>query len=74
MEKLRDPVEDQELKLAIIDLICVSVEHQPGLTGAFFNARQLYKPSGTSGRKPPVGEESVSSFMIDYLENLKKVR
>lgn len=73
LERLRDPVEDEELKLAIIDFINVAIERQPGLTGAFFNVKGLSGSYDTQG-KALEGGESVASFMIDYLVNMKKVR
>lgn len=72
LEKLRDPFENDDLKLAIIDLIGVSIQHQPGLTGAFFNVKSPHKRPDSSKSESENGE-SVADFMIDYLQNVKKV-
>lgn len=72
LEKLRDPLESEDLKLAIIDLIGISIQHQPGLTGAFFNVKSQHKRINLYGKKAESGE-SVADFMIDYLQNIKKV-
>lgn len=66
LEKLRDPLEDEGLKLAIIDLISVSIDYQPGLTAAFFNLKPVYDDPIQSG-------ESIGQFMLDYLQNMEKV-
>lgn len=67
LDKLRDPVEGDELKLAIIDLILTCVDHQPGLTNAFFNINVL------ATEEPDEGE-SVVNCMMDFLHNIEEVR
>lgn len=72
LEKLRDPIESEDLKLGIIDLIGISIQHQPGLTGAFFNVKGQQKQLNLPEKEIENGE-SVADFMIDYLQNVKKV-
>lgn len=66
LDKLRDPVEGDETKVAIIDFILTCVKFQPGLTNAFFNINVLETDKGDDG-------ESVVGCMMDFLENLEEV-
>lgn len=66
LDKLRDPVEGDETKVAIIDFILTCVKCQPGLTNAFFNINILEADGVDDG-------ESVVGCMMDFLENLEEV-
>lgn len=66
LDKLRDPVEGDEVKIAIIELILTCVEYQPGLTNAFFNVNVLESKDAEEG-------ESVLGCMMDFLENIEEV-
>lgn len=65
LEKLRDPLEEEQMKVAILDLITLCVEKQNGMIVAFFDISRF--PSSSY-----VGD-SVSPFMEEYLENIRKV-
>lgn len=67
LDKLRDPVEADEIKMSIIDFVLTCVEHQPGLTNAFFNINVLNTEEGEDEG------ESVVSCMMDFLENIEEV-
>lgn len=71
LERLRDPMEDEEIKLNILSLISTCIMHQTGMTAAFFNiqsSKRWYNPDV----KRIVGD-TVGHFMLDYLKNIKKV-
>lgn len=72
--KLRDPLISKELKIAIVEFIATCVHTQHGLTAALFNIKgeknmgylQKKKNEQDSG-------ESVTKFLTEYLENIRKV-
>lgn len=66
LDKLRDPVEADEIKIAIIDFVLTCVEYQAGLTNAFFNINVLNTDEDHNG-------ESIVSCMMDFLENIEEV-
>lgn len=66
LDKLRDPTEMDNIKMEIIEFILVCVEHQPGLTDAFFNVSVLRCDDEEDG-------ESVVNCMIDFLSNVEEV-
>ncbi|XP_063929352.1 nucleoporin Nup188 [Zophobas morio] len=70
LERLRDPLEEETVKIAIIDLINTCVSHQNGMTAAFFNLKCFMYWDGTDDDL--FSGDSVSDFMVDYLQNIKK--
>lgn len=66
LDKLRDPIQSDEIKMAIIDFVYTCVEHQAGLTNAFFNINHKTEKDDEEG-------ESVVSCMLDFLENIEEV-
>ncbi|XP_017771511.1 PREDICTED: nucleoporin NUP188 homolog isoform X2 [Nicrophorus vespilloides] len=69
LERLRDRLEDDDMKVALLDMITTCTKSQNGMTVAFFNLssrRKSYcsKPIAQSG-------ESVSHYLGDYLKNIK---
>jgi nuclear pore complex protein Nup188 len=71
LERLRDPLEEENVKLAIIDLINTCISSQNGMTAAFFNLKCFMYWDGTEN--DVFSGDSVSDFMVDYLQNIKKV-
>ncbi|KAK9876456.1 hypothetical protein WA026_012770 [Henosepilachna vigintioctopunctata] len=69
LEKLRDPLEDDIFKITALDFINTSLLSQNGLTAAFFNAPGILDTKEKDQNMPV---DSVSDFMIDYLENIQK--
>lgn len=72
LERLRDPLEEDSVKLAIIDLINACVSNQDGMTAAFFNLKCFMYWDGVD-EQVTVDGDTVSDFMVDYLQNIKKV-
>jgi nuclear pore complex protein Nup188 len=70
LERLRDPLEEENVKLAIIDLINTCISSQNGMTAAFFNLKCFMYWDGTEN--DVFSGDSVSDFMVDYLQNIKK--
>ncbi|RZC36622.1 uncharacterized protein BDFB_000245 [Asbolus verrucosus] len=70
LERLRDPLEEENVKLAIIDLINTCIANQNGMTAAFFNLKCFMYWDGTENDL--FRGDSVSDFMVDYLQNIKK--
>lgn len=68
LEKLRDPLQEENIKVAILELITLCVEKQNGLTAAFFDLHP-----NTSKRLGPSENDSVITFIEEYLENIQKV-
>ncbi len=42
LQRLRDELEDVDLKICILDFVSACIDKQPGLTEAFFKARRYY--------------------------------
>nr|XP_022915529.1 nucleoporin NUP188 homolog [Onthophagus taurus] len=66
LEKLRDPLEEESLKVAILDLITLCVQNQSGMIVAFFDISGLPHTNCVD-----IGD-SVNAFMEEYLENIRK--
>lgn len=71
LEKLRDSLEGDQIKIAIINLINTCVANQDGMTAAFFNLKCFHYWDGSE--TDIFSGDSICDFMIDYLQNLKKV-
>ncbi|GJQ68252.1 hypothetical protein Trydic_g10775 [Trypoxylus dichotomus] len=67
LEKLRDPLEEEQLKVYILQLITLCIEKQDGLTAAFFDLRQLSSKKSTN-----TDCDSIVTFMEEYLDNIEK--
>lgn len=72
LDRLRDPTEDDDLKLHILDLISTCIFSQHGMTAAFFNVTRSRKWY-SDNREKTIEGDTVSDFMVDYLQNIKKV-
>ncbi|CAH0562167.1 unnamed protein product [Brassicogethes aeneus] len=76
LDRLRDPLEDEDVKFDIIDLINTCISHQNGMTAAFFNVQCSKKWYLLDSNKEKVvdsaGDDTVTDFMIDYLQNIRK--
>ncbi|XP_044256755.1 nucleoporin Nup188 [Tribolium madens] len=70
LERLRDPLEEENVKMAIIDLINTCISSQDGMTAAFFNLKCFMYWDGAEN--DVINGDSVSDFMVDYLQNIKK--
>lgn len=69
LQRLRDPVEEDEMKLLIIDFVSACVQYgQHGMCAAFFNLT-----SGRGQTKKNMGD-SVTIFMTEHLKSLVKVK
>lgn len=70
IQRLRDPLECEQLKLAIIELVTASIPKQPGMTEAFFkmNAAGIDKSTNKSVN------EGIGSFLVEYLNTFLTVR
>lgn len=71
LERLRDPMEDEAVKINILNIISTCIFHQTGMTAAFFNiqsAKKWYNPDIKN-----IEGDDVGDFMMDYLKNIKKV-
>ncbi|KAH1022918.1 hypothetical protein HUJ04_012231 [Dendroctonus ponderosae] len=70
LERLRDPMEDEKVKINILNIISTCIFHQTGMTAAFFNiqsAKKWYNPDIKN-----IEGDDVGDFMMDYLKNIKK--
>lgn len=72
LDRLRDPTEDDDLKLHILDLISTCIFSQHGMTAAFFNVKRSRKWY-SDNREKTIEGDTVCDFMVDYLQNIKKV-
>ncbi|KRT79930.1 hypothetical protein AMK59_7094, partial [Oryctes borbonicus] len=68
LEKLRDPLEEEQLKVSILELITLCIEKQDGLTAAFFHLGKHLSKKLT----PHNDCDSVVTFMEEYLDNAQK--
>lgn len=66
LDKLRDPLENDIIKMEIITFILTCVEHQPGLTDAFFNVSVMRDDEEEDG-------ESVINCMVEFLGSVEEV-
>lgn len=72
--RLRDPLVCEDVKVAIVDLITACVSSQHGMISAFFNIAQEQKGTWQNREdEPNKSGESVSEFLVEYLENIKAV-
>ncbi|XP_066155556.1 nucleoporin Nup188 [Euwallacea fornicatus] len=70
LERLRDPMEDEDVKVNILNLISTCVLHQTGMTAAFFNVQSSKKWYNPDVKK--IAGDTVGDFMLDYLKNIKR--
>ncbi|KAL1493269.1 hypothetical protein ABEB36_011353 [Hypothenemus hampei] len=70
LERLRDPMEDEEVKLNILNIISTCIFYQTGMTAAFFNIQSSKKWYNPHVKR--IKADTVGDFMIDYLKNIKK--
>ncbi|XP_050313935.1 nucleoporin Nup188 [Anthonomus grandis grandis] len=70
LERLRDPMEDEQVKLNILNIINTCINHQTGMTAAFFNIQASKKWYNPHVKK--IDGDTVGDFMMDYLKNIKK--
>ncbi|KAJ8953289.1 hypothetical protein NQ318_015871 [Aromia moschata] len=71
LDKLRDPMEDDNVKMHILELISNCIFYQHGMTAAFFNVKRSRRWYSDDKEKTIEGD-TVTDFMIDYLQNIKK--
>ncbi|KAJ8923660.1 hypothetical protein NQ315_010240 [Exocentrus adspersus] len=71
LDKLRDPMEDDNVKMQILELISTCIFSQHGMTAALFNVSRPRKWYSDFKEKRDEGD-TVTDFMIDYLQNIKK--
>lgn len=72
LERLRDPMEDDDVKINILDLISTCILHQTGMTAAFFNITAAKKWYDNESKSKNIERDTVPNFMIDYLDNIEK--
>lgn len=72
LDKLRDPMEDDNVKMQILDLISTCIFSQHGMTAALFNVTRSRKWHSDFNERR-IESDTVTDFMIDYLQNIKKV-
>ncbi|CAG9765832.1 unnamed protein product [Ceutorhynchus assimilis] len=70
LQRLRDPLEDETVKVTIVDLISTCIFHQHGMTAAFFNVQSTKKWYNPHAKI--IEGEAVSDFIMDYLRNVRK--
>lgn len=63
LDKLRDPVVSDELKVAIVDFVCASITYQASIVRALFG--------GKESNTPP--ETTMSPYLDEYLQSLRDV-
>ncbi|VEN52986.1 unnamed protein product [Callosobruchus maculatus] len=71
LDRLRDPTEDDGLKMHILELISNCIFHQHGMTAAFFNVKSSRKWY-SDNRDKTIEGDTVGDFMVDYLQNIKR--
>lgn len=72
--KLRDPLVNKDLKIAIVEFITTCINTQHGLTAALFNI--TYDHNGgwhKIDQGDGSGGESVTQFLNEYLLNIRRV-
>lgn len=71
LQKLRDPLESEDLKLAILKLVFICIPYQPGMTEAFFQATEYEicddETVQQSPTKKTTNHESIGEFLVEYL-------
>lgn len=72
LERLRDPMENEKIKIHILELITTCVLYQHGLTAAVFNVEWTKKWYDPLTHKLKVND-SMGDFIEEYLINLEKV-
>ncbi|KAF7287395.1 hypothetical protein GWI33_001374 [Rhynchophorus ferrugineus] len=72
LERLRDPMEDDDVKITVLDIISSCILHQTGMTAAFFNVQSSKKWYDTDNKKKKLEIDTVANFMMDYLDNIEK--
>ena len=65
LEKLRDPLESESLKVELIEFVVACVEHQNGMLAAFFDLKYNGKNS--------YYKDNLNSYISDYLNKLVEV-
>lgn len=70
LEKLRDPLQEENVKVSILELITLCIEKQNGLTAAFFDL----KPQCSSKQIDSSDCDTIITFMEEYLDNVQKVK
>ncbi|XP_060516036.1 nucleoporin Nup188 [Cylas formicarius] len=71
LDQLRDPMQDEAIKLNILNLLSTCIFYQNGMTAALFNV-QCSKKWYIDSKTKQLDGDTLGDFMIDYLENIKK--
>ncbi|XP_065165835.1 LOW QUALITY PROTEIN: nucleoporin Nup188 [Atheta coriaria] len=67
LERLRDPLEDDEMRIALLELITTCVMTQNGMTAAFFN---MHVKKAIDNILPEKSDETIINFLGEYIDSI----